>query len=83
MANQDHSPTHANIKVTVIIALTGVVPHHTIETVDAMIEVLHDTIIPVLTIITMIHYTEDHLYIEVFQHIQEITADPDPILHIN
>ena len=83
MADQDHSPTLTHIKVTVIITLTGVIPDHTIETVDAMIEVLHDAIIPVLTIIVVIQHIEDYLHTEVFQHIQEITAHPNPTLHIN
>ena len=83
MADQGHSPTLTHIEVPVIITLTGVIPDHTTETVNAMIEVLHTTTIPVITAIAVIHHIKDHLHIEVLQHIQETTADPDPTLHIN
>ena len=50
-----------------------------IETVDATIGVLHDAITPVLIVFAVTHHMEDHPHIGV---IQNITADPDHVLHI-
>ena len=57
-ADQGHSPDPTDIKVTVIMTSTEVIPGHIIVTVDATIGVLHDAIIPVLIIIAMTHHIE-------------------------
>ena len=62
IAGQDHSHTLADIKVTVTIIHTEVIPDHI---TDATIEALHDTVIPALIIIAMTHHTGDHPHVEV------------------
>ena len=64
-------------------APTEAVTAHIIETVDATIRVLHDTITPVLIIFAVTHHIKDHPHIGVPQLIQKITADLDHTLHIN
>ena len=81
IAGQDHSHNLTDIKVTVTTIHTEVVADHI---TDATTGALHDTITyPALIIIAMTHHTRDHPHVEVHQLIQEITADPDYIHHIN
>ena len=82
-ADQGHSPVPADIEVTVIMTPTEAIPDHIIETVDATIGVLHDTISPVFIIFAMTHHIKDHPDIEVLQLIQKIAAALSHVLHIN
>ena len=79
-AGQDHSHTFTDIKVTVIIIHTEVIPDHIM---DAITGVLLDTTTPALITITMTHHTGDHPHAEVYQHIPEIAAGPDHTPDIN
>ena len=80
MAGQDHSHTLMDIKVTVMIIHTEVIPDHI---TDATTGALHDTITPALIVIAMTHHTADHPHVEVYPPIPEITADPDHTHCIN
>ena len=82
-ADQGHSPTPADIKVTVVMTPTEVVSGHIIETVNATIGVLHDAITPVHIVFGMTDHIEDHPHIGVLQLIQKISTDPNHTLHIN
>ena len=75
-------PSHilVDIKVTVIITHTEVIPDHII---DALIEALHVTITHVLNIITTTHHTGGQPHIEAPPFIPEITADPKHVPHTN
>ena len=79
--DQGYSHNPADTKVPVTMTPTGVVPGHIIEIVDATI-VLHDAIIPVLTVIAVTHQINDHPHIAILQLIQQIAHGPDHILHI-
>ena len=80
IAGPDHSHTLTDIKVTVIIPHTEVIPDHIIDTITGA---LHDTITQALIIIAMTHHTGDYPHIEVPQLISEITVDPGNIPHTN
>ena len=80
IACQDHSHTPTDIKVTASIIHTGVIPDHITDITN---EALQDTISPALIAIAVTHHTGDHLHIEVYQPIPEITAGPDHAHHIN
>ena len=80
IAGQDHSHTFTDIKVTVAIIHTEVIPDHITDTTAGA---LHETITPALIIIAMTHHTRDHPQVIVHQLIPETTADPDHIHHIN
>ena len=80
IAGQDHSHTLADIKVTITIIHTKVIPD---QITDATTGALHDTIAPALIVIALTHNTGDQPHIEVHQLIPEITADPDQVLHTN
>ena len=80
IAGQDHSHTLTDIKVTIAIIHTEVIPDHI---TDATTGALHDTITPELIIIAVTHHTRDHPHIEVYQPIPAITADPDHAHCIN
>ena len=62
IAHPDHSHTLADVKVTVTIIHTEVIPDHI---TDATTGALHDTVIPALIAIAMTHHTGDHPHIEV------------------
>ena len=76
---QDHSHTPTDIKVTVTIIHTEVIPDHI---TDVTTETLQDTVTPALIVITVTHHTGDHPHVEVYQPIPEITAGPDYTHHI-
>ena len=78
IADQGRSPILTNIKVTVVMT-----PTYAVGTVNATIRVLPNAVTPVLVIFAVTHHITDHPHIGVLQHIQEITADPDHVLHIN
>ena len=80
IAGQDHSHTPADIKVTVTIIHTEVIPD---DITDVTTEALQDIITPALITITMTHHTGDHLHIEVYQPIPDIAAGPDHTHPIN
>ena len=80
IAGQDHSHTPTDIKVTVTIIHTEVVPDHI---TDITKEALQDSITPALITIAMTHHTGDHPHVEVYQPIPEIAAGPDHAHHIN
>ena len=80
LTGQDQSHTLADIKVTVTIIPTEVIPDHT---TDATTGALYNTITPALIVITVTHHTGDHPHIEVYQFIPEMAADPNHIHHIN
>ena len=80
IAGQDHSHAPTDIKVTVTIIHTEVIPAHI---TDITTEALQDTINPALIAIAMTHHTGDHPHIEVFQPIPETAAGPDHTHHIN
>ena len=61
IAGPDHSHTLADIKVTVIITHTEVIPD---DIIDAITRALHNTITPALIIIDVTHHTRDHPYVE-------------------
>ena len=62
IAGQDHSHTLADIRVTVTIIHTKVVPDNITNTTTGA---FHDTIMPALIIIAMTHQTGDHSHVEV------------------
>ena len=80
IAVEDHSHTLVDIKVTVAIIHTEIVPSHITDTTTGA---LYDTITPALSIIAVTHHTGDHPHAGVYQPIQEIAADPDHAHHIN
>ena len=80
IAGQYHSHTLIDIKATVAIIYTEVVPDHI---TDATTGALHNAITPALIIITVTHHTRDYPHVEVYQPIPEIAADPDHAHHIN
>ena len=79
IAGQDHRQTLMDIKVTVTIIPTDIIPDHF---TDATTKALHDTITPALITIAMTYHTGDHPHVEVFQSIPEIAASPDHAHHI-
>ena len=69
-----------DIKVTVIIICTEVIPDHIIDTLT---EALHITDTHALIIIATTHHTGGHPHIEAPPLIPEITADPENVPHTN
>ena len=63
-----------DIKVTVIITHTEVIPDHII---DALTEALHITTTQALVVIAATHHTGGHPHIEAPLLILEIAADPE------
>ena len=57
IAGQDHSHTLTDIKVTVAVTCTEVIPDHI---TDATTGALQDTITPALIITAVTHHTGDH-----------------------
>ena len=80
MAGQDHSNTLLDIKVTVMIIPTEVVPNYITYTTK---EALHNTITPALIITTVTCHSGDLHHIEAYQPTPEIIAGPDHACHIN
>ena len=76
IAGQDHSHSPPDIKVTVMITYTEVIPDH-------IKDGLQDTITPALIAIAVTHHTGDYPHVEVCQPIPEITTGPDHIHHTN
>ena len=62
IAGQDHSHTLTDIKVTVTITHTEVVPDHI---TDAITGAHHDIITPALIVTAVTHHTRDHPHEEV------------------
>ena len=77
------NPNHTDIEVIITTTPTEAVPGHITGRADTTIGVLHDTITPALTVITVTHHTTDHPHTGVLWHIQETTADSDHDLHID
>ena len=71
-ADEGQSPIPADVIVTVVMTPTEAILGHIIETVDATIEVLCNTITPVLIITTVTHHIEDHPHIGGLPLIQKL-----------
>ena len=80
IADQGHSHILTDIEVTVTITPIEAVPDLIIDTT---IGVFHATISPALTVIVVTYHTTNLPQIGALQHIQEITADPNPALHMS
>ena len=76
IAGQDHSHTPTDIKVTVSITHTEVIPDHITDT-------LQDSITPALMAIAVTHHRGEHPHVEVYQPIPEIAAGPNHTHHTN
>ena len=69
-----------DIKVTVTIIHTEVIPNHITDTTT---EALHNIITPALITTTVTCHTGDHHHVEAYQPTPEIVAGPDHACHIN
>ena len=80
IAGQDHSDTLIDIKVTVGIVHTEVIPNHI---TDALTEALPNTITPTPIVTAVTHHTGNLHHIEADQPTPETTAGPEHTCHTN
>ena len=80
IADQNHSHTFMDTKVTVMIVHAEVIPDHI---TDALTEALPNTITPAPIITTMTHHTGNLPHTEAHQPTPEITAGPEHAPHTN